>query len=85
MEHLRPKMGNPLEILFISVLLISYIPNVSKKTYHGTGENQFYVEHIGSLVSITLCQIMEQLRPKMGDPLVIIVLSVLLILCINNV
>ena len=41
-------------------------------------------EHIGGLVSITLCQIMEQIRPKTENPLEIFVLSVLLILCLTN-
>ena len=40
-----------------------------KKTNHDTGENQLSAEHIGGLVIITLCQIMEHLRPKTGNPL----------------
>ena len=38
-EQLRPKTGNPLEILFLSILLILCLPNISKKLYHGTGED----------------------------------------------
>ena len=48
---------------FISILLISCIPNVHNKNYHDTGENKLYVEHIGGLVNITLCQIIYQIRP----------------------
>ena len=72
MEHLRPKTGNHLGFfLFLYILLISCLPNVSNKTYPGTGENQFSAEQIGGLVSITLCQLMEQVQPKTGNPFVI--------------
>ena len=40
MEQLRLKTGNPLAILFISVLLILCHPNVLNKLYHDTGEDQ---------------------------------------------
>ena len=40
-----------------------------QKNHHDTGENQFSAEQIVGLVSIKLCQIMEQLRPKTGNPL----------------
>ena len=56
-----------------------------KKTYNDTGENQFYAPHIGGLESITLFQIMEQLRPKTGNSLATFVLSILLILCHPNI
>ena len=69
MDQLWSKMRNPLGLFSLSILLISRLPNVINKTYHGTGENQFSAEHIGELVSITLCQLVEQLRPKMGNPL----------------
>ena len=56
-----------------------------KKNYNDTGENQLSAEHIRVLVSITLCHIMEQLRLKTGNPLAILVLYILLILCHPNV
>ena len=69
----------------MSILLISCIPNISKKIYHDTEENKLSAEHIGGLVSVELCQIMEQLRPKTGNPLASFVLFILLIRCIPNV
>ena len=41
-------------------------------------------KEIGGLMSITLCQLMEQLRPKTGNPLKKFVLFILLILCLHN-
>ena len=32
MEQLQPKTGNPLEILVLYILLILYLPNVSKNS-----------------------------------------------------
>ena len=64
---------------FIFILLILCLPNVLKLTYHDTGENKFSAEIIGGLVSITLCQIMEHIRPKTGNPLEMFVLYILLI------
>ena len=58
--------------LFFSTLLISNFPNISNKTYNDTGENQLSAEHIGGMVSITICQIILQLKLRMGNPLVII-------------
>ena len=69
MDQKRPKTGNPLSIfLFLSILLLSYLTNVSNKTYHDTGENKLAAECIGGLVSITLCLLVYQLRPKMNTP-----------------
>ena len=42
-------------------------------------------EHIGVLVSITLCQTMDQLRPKTGNPLEMFSLCILLILFHPNI
>ena len=42
-------------------------------------------EHIGGLVSINLCNLMEQIRSKTGNPLTIFVLSILLILRLPNI
>ena len=40
---------------------------------------KLYAEHIGGLVSIKLCQIMDQLRPKKEKTLAMFVLHFLLI------
>ena len=40
-----------------------------KKTYHDTGENQLSAEHIEGRASISLCQHMDQIRPKTGNPM----------------
>ena len=48
-------------------------------------KKQFSEEHIGVLVTIKLCQLMEQLRSKTGNPLAVFVISILLILCLPNV
>ena len=85
MEYLRPKIGNPLAFLVLFILLILCLPNISNKNCHDTGENKFSAEHIGGLVIITLCHLMEQLRPKIGNPLAILVLFILLILCLPNI
>ena len=79
------KQGIPGHFWFISILLILFIINISNKTYNDIGENQLSAEYIVGLVSITLCQHMDQLRPKTGNPLAIFVLSILLILCLPNV
>ena len=49
-----------------------------KYIYHDTGENQVSAEHIGGLVSIALCQILEQLQPETWNPLAMFVLSIFL-------
>ena len=65
MEQIWPKKGVPCQFFwFLSILLISCIPNVSKKTFHDTGQNKLSAEKIEGLISITLCQLVEQLRPK---------------------
>ena len=47
MEQLRPQIWNTLElVLFISILLISRLPDVSNILYHGIGENQLFEGHI---------------------------------------
>ena len=56
-----------------------------KKTYHNTGENKLSADQIGGLVSITLCQLMDQLFTKTGNTLAIFVLYFLLILCLTNI
>ena len=71
--------------LFIYILLISFLPNISNKKYHDTGDNQLSTEHIRGLSSISLCQLMELLRPKTCDSLAIFFLSILLILCLPNI
>ena len=44
MEQLCPKTENILAI-FLSILLILCLPNVSNKLYHGTGEDQLSAKH----------------------------------------
>ena len=64
------KQGIPWNfVMFISILLISCLPNVSNKTYNETGENQLSAEYTGGMVSITLCQLMDQIHPKTVNPL----------------
>ena len=70
------KLGIPWHFLFISILLISCLPNVSNRIYHGTGDNQLSEEHIGVLVSIKLFQLMDQLQPQTRHPLAMFVLSI---------
>ena len=65
------KLGIPWHFLFVSILFISCLPNVSNKNYHNTGENQLSVYHIGVLASITFCQLMEQIWTKSDNPLAI--------------
>ena len=71
--------------LFISILLISRIHNVSTRTYHNTGEYQLPAEHIRGLASITFCQIMEKLRHKTGNSLAMFVLCISLLSCIHYI
>ena len=73
------KRVNPLHFYsFISILIISCLPNVFKKTCHDTVKNQFSAEHIGGLVSIQLCHIMNQLRTKYRNLLAIISLYLII-------
>ena len=56
MEQLRILTGNPLSIFnFFCILLISCLPYVSNKNYH-----ELSAIHIGGLMSISLCHLMEQ-------------------------
>ena len=43
-EQLRPKTGNALAMFFLSILLLLFLPNISNKFYHGTGEDQIYTK-----------------------------------------
>ena len=54
MDQIRPKTGNPLAILFLFlyVLLILCVPNVSKHSYHDTGSDQLSAQHKGVLVIV---------------------------------
>ena len=92
MEHIRPKTGNPLEISFCFSLFFSILclTNFSKHSYHDTEEYQLSAQHERVLVSVfgsTKCQLMDQLCPKMGNPLTIFICFslFLLILCLPNV
>ena len=46
----RESLGNCFS--FSLFLLILCLPNISKKYYHVTGSDQFYVQHKGVLVSV---------------------------------
>ena len=87
MQQLQPKIGNHFVIfcLFLSVLLISCLPNVSNKTYHSTIENHLSSEHMALLVSITLCQLVYQIQPKQGEILGNFCLSILIRFCLPYV
>ena len=54
MDQLRPKIGNPSEVCFwfLYILLVLYLPNVPKKYYHGTGEDQLSAQYKGGMVSV---------------------------------
>ena len=41
---------------FLSILFVLFLPNVSSKSYHGTGKYQFYENHKGGLVSVSLIE-----------------------------
>ena len=73
MDQIWPKVGNPLKFCcwFLCILLLLYIPNVSNKSCHDTGEYQFFCTTQRStfecLFGEKMCQIMEQLHPKTGN------------------
>ena len=54
MEKPCPKTGNPLSFysLFLSILLIWCITNVSKNPYHATGEGKLFAQQKVGLVSV---------------------------------
>ena len=81
--QLWPKTGNPLS--FFTIFFCQYhVFLMFQKNYHGTVENKIFAEHILVLVSIKFCQLVDQLRTKMENPLAIFSLC-LLILCLPNV
>ena len=57
-----PKWGILWNIyIYIFIILISGLPNVSNKTYNETGDIQLYAELIYGLVIKILCQLIEKL------------------------
>ena len=88
MEQLRPKIGNPLAIFVITILSILCHPNISKKLYNGTGEDQLSAQHkrrTGECFLGEYCirsWIIYSL--KRGIPWHILFISILLISCIPN-
>ena len=86
MEQLRPKMGNPLAVFVLYVLLILCLPNVPNKIYHGTGEDQLSSQHkirAGECCLGEHCVISwSNYGLKRGIPWTFFFLSILLILCL---
>ena len=58
-------MGDTLVFLLLSVFLM--LQNI---VVFYTESVQLYAQHEGGILSSMLCQIMEQLRPKTGNPFV---------------
>ena len=54
MDQIRHKTGNSLEFSFVvsMLLLIFYVPTVTKYSYHEIGSVQLYTKHKGGLVSV---------------------------------
>ena len=46
------QMREPLGNLSLYILLVLYLPNVPKKYYHGTGEDQLSAQYKGGMVSV---------------------------------
>ena len=93
MEQLRPKTGNPLEMFFVIslFLLILWLPNVSKKLYHGTGLDKLSEQHKGWIMIVALgerCVISWSsyvLKWEIPWKIYCWFLCILLLLCIYNV
>ena len=45
MDQVRSKTGNYLAICVLYFLIILFLPNISNKFYHGTGEDQLSAKH----------------------------------------
>ena len=68
--------GSPGIFSYIFILVILCLPNVSNETYHDTGENKLSAEQIGGMVSITLFQIVYQIRRKKRNHLAVFVFPI---------
>ena len=72
MDQLQPKTGNPLDFFwFLCIILISCLPDVFQKNPIMEKEKVNFLkntkEYWWLFLGITLCHLIEQLRPKTGN------------------